>query len=224
MDDIWKLTTPGKGIVQIRNFDQGLILSMGAILKLLKPTDAVKTYVLETGDCAGDVPIYFSSGDPAISYETVPRIVVTRSSEDDAGQRLHPGHIQWEDRWDDSPQISGSDFFEEYEQSYQAWPYDITYDLDIRATTRNQSNSIWNYIMANSTVKPKGYMSLRDSANDLRTYDVLFDSIGNADEMDDINQRFIGLSVTLRVLGEIDILSNERFKTVKQSDITVVKK
>ena len=223
MDQYWQLTTPGKGTVDLRNYDEGLVTSMGAILKNYG-TPPIMTYVLETGSggCGGDVPVYFSSADPTIVKETIPRVFITRSSEDEVLQRLHPGDIEWRDRFDNSPEIGTTGNYQEVEESVQAWPYDFSYDLDIRGATRLQAQAIWSWIQKNTTIKPQGYINVKDSAGDVRGYDIQYDSISQADEVDDIHMRYPGLAVTIRVLGEVNIYpvggSDSRKKVIQQTD------
>lgn len=221
MNDYWKLTTPGKGLMDLRLFDEGIVSSIGAVLDSALDPPA---FQIKNVPCAGDVTVFMSSADPNIVSETLPRIVVTRSSWDDAGQRIHPGWKQWRDRYDDSPEIDSTGEYKEMEQLQQAWPYDISYDLDIRAATKREAQAILNYIQRNTTVKPKGYVTVKDSVGDTRTYDCLYDSVSQADEVEDIHMRYPGVSVTIRVLGELDIFTTEVAHTVESQQMNVGRK
>jgi len=221
MNDFWKSTTPGKGMVYPRNFDEGLVRTMGGVLTTF---NGVQTYVIPNIPCAGQVPIYVSPPDPLIVSEVIPRIIINPSSMDDGGTRIHPGHVQWQDRHDTSPEIDHSGFYQEMDESLQAWPYDISYEIEISGSFKKMVQGIWKWIMANSTIKPKGYITVWDDAGDPRGYDVIFDSITESDAIDDIYLRFPGMTVTLRVMGEIDIMPIETSRLVEQTNLTVEKK
>lgn len=215
------------GRVFLRNFDEGVILTLGAELATTHPSGVTAHYTLnlpDVGAAPGSSGIQVLFGFPEDGYEKMrlPLIVVTRQDLEPAPQRWHSvGAMQA--RYPSStaqpvqvqtPQgvIQGHDTMVDLPQ---AFPYDINYTITCLSRRRgggNRSGESYSKLAVNEILQhlmkkfpPYGVVWLKDSLNEWRQYDAMASTVGSEDEVAGVTDRTVGFSFSLRVEGELDI-------------------
>ena len=222
------------GTVSLRDFDQGVVTTMGATL-FYNARGEPRNYYLDIPGVRGrigregipGVPIVFAFPEDVFEKYDFPLIVCRRDDITPAMNRWHPGSLQYR-----APAAIGSQAvvnsnpgnpdavdligFTHMEQLQQAAPYDITYTISIFAHNRsggtNQANAILKKILR--VYQPYARVHLVDSIGDGRTYEAFQESISHLDDVPEVVDRVIGFAVTLRVEGELDLLDPETKATV----------
>ncbi len=234
------------GTVSLRDFDQGVIETMGAYLQYNdkgKPTN----YFLQIDDAKGrvgrqgkliapitpgqeavpGVPVVFSHPEDVFAKYDLPLVAIRRDDIAPATNRWHPGLKQYRAPAETSlPEVvgdqSGVNLVEEKEQ---AVPYDITYTISILARMRgqggigqtNQANAILHHVL--KVYQPYCLVKVFDSLGDGRTYEAFQEAISHLDEVPEVADRVVGFAITLRVEAELDLHDPEIRNTVLSRNI-----
>lgn len=217
------------GYVTLRDFDCGVVETMGSVV-------VNENYWLTVPgiDPPPGVPgIFVTFANPEPEYEKyrIPMVLVRRSDISPAMQRWHPGLGQYRVpapealpvtvQLRNGTTVSG---YDRYEETQQACPFDISYDIEITARhrgdagVRNQANLILAHLL--KVYPPYCRVLLKDSIGDVRSYDAFMESMAVLDEVVDVADRQIGFSMSLRVEGELDV-SDPEVTTVVTSPANV---
>ncbi len=226
------------GTVGLRDFDEGVVITMGAELAISskgQPVNyflqvpGVKGRIARDGTPIPGVPIVFAFPEDVFEKYDFPLIVVRRDDIAPAMSRWHPGTLQYRAPARNAHQVVTSSNpgnpdaddltgFDSVEELQQAVPYDITYTISIFARNRgsgtNQANGILNAILRR--YQPYSCVFVKDSLGDGRTYEAFQESISHLDEVPEVVDRVIGFAVTLRVEAELDLSDPEIKRTVTQ--------
>jgi hypothetical protein len=222
------------GTVCLRDFDQGVVTTMGAQLAYNDQGQA-RNYYLDVPGVRGrigregipGVPIVFAFPEDVFEKYDFPLIVCRRDDITPTMNRWHPGLVQYR-----APAGTGSAAvvnsnpgnpgaedltgFNKVEELQQAAPYDISYTISIFGRNRgggtNQANAILKTILR--VYQPYSLVHVIDSIGDGRTYEAFQESISHLDEVPEVVDRVIGFAVTLRVEAELDLLDPETKNTV----------
>jgi len=220
--------------VSLRDFDKGVVTTMGATL-FYNERGEPRNYYLDVPGVRGrvsregipGVPIVFAFPEDIWEKYDFPLIVCRRDDITPTMNRWHPGSLQYR-----APSATGNQTvvntspgrpesanvfgFSRMEQLQQAVPYDISYTISIFAHNRgggtNQANAILNAILR--VYPPYCLVHLVDSVGDGRTYEAFQESISHLDDVPEVADRVVGFAVTLRVEGELDLLDPETMATV----------
>lgn len=220
------------GTVTLRDFDQGIIETLGAFLQRSetgKPTN----YFLQIDGAEGrvgrdgkliapitpgqtapsGVPVVFSHPEDVFAKYDLPIVAIRRDDITPATSRWHPGLKQYRAPAETGlPATVGSNNgFNLMEEREQAAPYDITYTISILARLRgqggigqtNRADAILAYVL--KVYQPYCLVKVFDSIGDGRTYEAFQESISHLDEVPEVTDRVIGFAVTLRVEAELDL-------------------
>lgn len=207
------------GIVTLRDFDQGVIETLGATV-----TD--ENYFLAVAGIAPPpgvvgVPVTFAFPDDAYEKYRMPAVVIRRDDLSPATQRWHPGAMQYRAPGEGANPVvasTGASGFDRMEESQQAVPYDILYTISIMARhrgatgQRHQSNLILNHVLR--VYQPYCLVRVKDSLGDFRTYEAFNEGVGMLDEAPGVTERSVGFAITLRVEAELDLNDPAVSKTV----------
>jgi hypothetical protein len=200
------------GTVTLRDFDAGVVLTMGA---QQGEGSFSRYYFLPAipGVCPPrglpGIPIVFSTSEDVFTEYVIPQVVVTREDIAPAMQRWHPGARQYRVPGLGVAQVEGG--YEAYEEMTSAVPYDFTYQISVEARNRggvgtevrSQANAVFMYVL--SIYQPYSLVRVVDSIGDTRRYEAFGDSLSMLDEVLDVTDRTVGFGISLRVEGELDL-------------------
>lgn len=201
------------GQVFIRDFDRGIIETMGATIRL---QDKVNVgYFL---DIAGvepppgmpGIPIVFTLPEDMFEPIRMPWIMVARDDVSTAIQRWHPGTMKYRAPREGAIEsyLEGNVGFDGYEEQPMAEPVDVTYTITAAATRRsglasNALEKVWYYIR--KVYKPYSLVIVNDSVGDRRTYNVFREGEFDASDVIEVGSRVASMGISVRVEGEHDI-------------------
>lgn len=231
------------GRVSIRDYDQGIIESLGAeIVENLEDENHDPGYYVKIPGVLGGpnsprsrdsekllmVPVKFALPEETLITYEVPIILITPESMQPAYERWHPGTIVYrtKSKTADTVTINGKTGFTEVEEIQQTVPYDLIYSIQALAVNRggltgmSASNAIFAikyYIQ--SKFPPACAIFVTDSIGDQRSYDAICESMTRVDSSSETGRRMMGFSFTLRILGvDDDIHQPYTVKTVLKTE------
>ena len=218
------------GIVGLRDFDQGIVDTLGAV-EVRDNKNATGYYLIDvpgfdrTGGVAAPdgfvgVPIVFSYPEDTFQKYKLPMLMVRRDSIDPALTRWHPFSQQYNAYTQGSRRIGVNIArpgqnpnwiygYDKKEDMQQAVPYDITYTLRLITKFRgdqgkaNHTNALLTHIL--KVFQPYCRVLVRDSLGDLRSYEAFQDNISSSDSSSEVADRTMGFDITLRVEAELDL-------------------
>ena len=227
------------GSVGLRNFDQGVLDTLGAVVieqNYWIPTSAVVPVVPTPGQPG--IPVVFAFPEDLFERYKQPVITVRRDDISPALQRWHPGLQQYR-----APAQTATAFevsrgdplnpivvrgYDKYESREQAVPFDITYTISVlarhrgygpsgdtpsgTASPKTQANALFDYVIR--IFAPYTSILLRDSLGDCRSYSAFMEGTAHLDELAQVTERVIGFALTLRVEAELDLAA-----TVEQTSV-----
>lgn len=219
------------GQVFLRNYDQGVIETLGGYIGLMNPDGSpaslsgggsVSSSLCATTACKKNyfidipaakpskVPVIFNKPLPTFENKFLPSFLVTRGDATPAMQRWHSiGATQYrvgvgavtEVVLANGQTVSG---YEEYEQLVQAMPFDIPYTITAMARYEREAVAMLKKLL--SVYKPCSRILVKDSLCSIRSYTVWNENgFSDISEIIDINDRMKGYSVDIRVEGELDL-------------------
>ena len=208
------------GRVSIRDFDLGALLTVGAELKE-DPGGVERYYLVGVRNACPSpgnpgIPIYFAYPDDKVVQFEMPCIVVRRDEMTPALNRWHPGSMQYRTPGAGSLKrvspVTGRTGFSHMEEMAQAIPYDFGYTYTIWARNRggrgqqaprNQVNALVMYLM--SKLQNAFPFKLIDSVGDYRFYQGFQESVSPSDEVGEVGERIMGMTLSVNILGELDL-------------------
>jgi hypothetical protein len=228
------------GTVGIRNFDAGVVETLGAFIaddgnglpKYYTKIDSGPEGDIACGPPgAPGVPVVFAYPEDVLQDYKEPFILVRRDDITAAMDRWQPAGIQYRAPGKGAvpfiatlpggATVSG---FDRMEQLGQAIPYDITYTIQVRARyrgatgQRNQVNAMFAHVLR--IYPPYGKVNVVDSIGDLRGYEAFNEGISNTDSVGEVTERSLGFAITLRVEAELDLKDPATVQTVRRTLIT----
>ena len=225
------------GFVGIRNFDQGVVESLGAFLaddKNGQPKYWIKPFSGEWGDNAKGipelpgVPVFFANPEDVNQDMKLPFVEVRRDDISPAMERWAQGNQQYRAPADGARPISVTlpdgriiTGYDRVEIVAQAIPYDITYTISVKARfrgapgQRNQVNGIFGHVLR--MYPPYGKINVVDSIGDVRGYEAFNEGISNLDNIVEVQDRVLGFAVTVRVEAELDSKDVHTAQTVRHT-------
>jgi hypothetical protein len=223
------------GEVFIDDYDRGVITTMGGcpnvyeIKELAIPANSM--YVIK--DIPGvspppsyeGVPVYFAFPDENIENKIMPSIIVRRDAITPALNRWHPGNLQYTCPTPGATEstvynpITGQPIasgYNSYQQRWQAAPFDLLYNIQLRARYRNnlraESMKLLHFVM--KMYKPYTIVTIFDSLGRHRRYDAFMETPSAVDIMPDLDGKEANFNITLRVEGELDLENPFRLRGV----------
>ena len=218
------------GSVFLEDYDIGLAESLGGeLIEIEFDGESVQVYALRVDGVTGPpeydgmVPILMGEPDPAYQEHLLPAIVISRGSIDPDMQRWHAGGFEY---FLPAPGATMKDvpgttrqIPDKVEIKRYAYPYNISYDLHLRARQRVQADRMlktvgkifWSY----------GQIHLKDSEGCERGYYAFVESIAALNEIIDVTDRLQGHTFSLRVEAELDFVDPRIAKTAQKITTTV---
>lgn len=194
------------GLVSIRDFDLGLVSTLGAVTDLTDKT--APSYVLDMSgaDATQRVKIFFAQPEQIFRMKIYPFITINRDEISPALNR-YMGVEQKDYRIGVSnAQITahGKSGYAQFENKLSAQPFDITYTLSCFDRYEGSAQAILNRLLR--IFPPIGKLNVIDSLQVARTYDCYFEGgVVNLQEAVDPVTRVRGYAISLRVEAELDL-------------------
>jgi hypothetical protein len=220
---VWDQIT---GNVFIRNFDQGIMDTLGAtadpnafnIVNGQKIPDPC--YKLDVN--GQEVSVYFSQPEPVFQKKLFPFITVNRDDMSPAMSRWHgPGQLEHKVGVSGVVVLpNGTSGYAASSMKYQAYPYDITYTISVWDRYEVTAQTILSKVLR--ALPPIGRILVKDSLNLLRTYEYYSEGgIANLQEVIDPVTRARGYAITLRIEAELDLLESITGNAVTGLDLSL---
>ena len=212
------------GVVSLRDFDQGVVETLGATI--IHDNYWLQVEGIDPPPGSPGVPVTFSYPEDVYEKYKLPVLMVRRDDISPAMQRWHPGTLQYR-----APAVeglpaatqlhgvtvTGSD---RYEEQQQAVPFDLMYSLQISARyrgalrSRNHLNRLLDFVLR--VYPPYCLVVVKDSIQSIRTYEAFMEGISPMDDVADVADRTLGFTITLRVEGELDLHDPVVYRAVTQ--------
>lgn len=201
------------GQVFIEDFDTGIATTIGAeLINTERDGELVQSYAVRiegvTGpdEYQGLIPVSMSDPEDVYQYSLMPQIVIARGAITPQANRWFPGgheYITAAPGAEDVP-VPGTNrkIPKRVEKKWWTLPYEISYDLHVRAKLRLQANRMLRHIGKFFWVY--GQVFVKDSENEERGYYAFMESIDNLGEISDVADRLQGHTFSLRIEGELD--------------------
>lgn len=215
-------TGPGEdyyGTMFLRNYDQGLIESLGAELtEVVRDGETSRAYALDLrgmrcvgpDSYGGKVPVMFGIPDPTMEPYLLPILIIKRGDPVPDWIRWEPGGTAYKLPADGSKQVSvvvdteGNEVsgYDKYETRKKEVPFNIPYDIEMRAKKEWQRTAMLQHVLKKLFQRS---MFVKDTAGNDRTYAFDLEGTTNADELADIADRTLSQVVSITVMAGLDI-------------------
>lgn len=208
------------GDVFIRNFDQGMVETLGGTVRTLADTNIGmglrKGYWIDVPACAPiEVPIIFNNPEQIYESKIYPSFLITRTSIEPATQRWHSvGQLEYIAGVSGTEEvIRGVSGFSKNETKVQAWPVDIFYDVSCFARYEHEAIPMVKTILR--VFKPYSRIKLLDSLGQERWYSAFAESgVQDIGELADVADRLKAYTISVRVEAELDLNDPQVSSTV----------
>lgn len=221
------------GEVTLRDFDQGIIETLGGVVingQYYINIDGVMPPAGEPG-----LPVHFMYPEDTFANLLFPCFVVNRDDISSATMRLHPGMDQYRAPAPTAQPVQVQtpwgvrDYYDRTIQQAQATPYDITYTVNMYNTKRGgyggkkAVNAMLDYVLRRCPIY--GQVFVKDSLGDVRSYEMFQEGISGVDDVAGVAERYTQFAVTFRVEAEYDLNPVREARTVTSRTLrTTIKK
>lgn len=200
------------GQVFLRNFDQGMVDTIGAITDPTNPPGDPRFILTVPGATDQTVKVYFAKPEAIFRKKVYPFITIDREEFTPALHRwMGVGQLEYRTGVSgtqifvqtsrDGTGVSG---FGQYQTKPQAIPYDIVYTVTCFDRYEGPAQAMLLKLL--KVFPPVGKVFVSDSLGLNRTYEAYQEgAIANLKEVIDPVTRFIGYAITVRVEGELDL-------------------
>lgn len=200
------------GTVFLRDFDEGLVRTMGGeLIEIELDGEMVQSYVIMIDGVTGPdmyggaIPVIWQNPEDVYQPGMLPHVNVSRTALTPAMNRWFPGGYEYRTPAAGAKIVrSGIGVEGPSMLEYKAWayPYDISYEVHLRARLRAQADKMLRQI--GKKFWAYGQIYLVDSEGAQRGYYAYQESIDSLDEVADIADRMLGWTISLRCEGELD--------------------
>jgi hypothetical protein len=200
------------GTVFLRDFDEGLVRTMGGeLIEIKLDGEKVQDYALMVDGVTGPdqyggaVPIIWQNPEDVYQAGLLPHVNVSRTAVTPAMQRWFPGGYEYRTPAASAQTVRAGNGIEGpsiLEFKPWAYPYDISYEIHLRARLRSQADMMLRQI--GKKFWAYGQIYLTDSEGSSRGYYAFQESLDTLDEVADIADRMLGWTISLRCEAELD--------------------
>lgn len=205
------------GLVTIRDFDQGIIETLGAV------SSNGRYFLTLSGMQEGtNIPVVFRQPEQPLNSHRLPQILITRNDLDPANERWQSvRHLDYFTGISGTQEvIDGVTGYREVEYKAQSWPYDIPYVIACYARYEYDAQVMLRKMMRR--FKPYCAIFVKDSLGVVRSYTGFLDgAINDISEVTDVADRVRAYAMTVRVEAEIDLFDPVLADTVSATQITI---
>jgi len=200
------------GTVFLEDFDIGLAETIGAekVTIELDGEDA-EVYALRVPGVTGPeqyhglIPVFMSEPEDSFAENVIPQIILSRGSVQPAPARGFGGGHEYMVPAHGSREVASSGGLRgpsAVEVKPWARPFDISYDVHLKARLRGQADRMLRAV--GKHLPNFGEVSLVDSEGDRRGYLAVVDSYESLSEINDVADRLLGHTIPVRIEGELD--------------------
>lgn len=200
------------GQVFVEDFDVGIATTLGAeLVDHVRDGETAKVYAVRIEGVNGPdqygglVPIFMSEPEDAYENNQLPQIIISRGAITPDMQRWFPGGHEYQipaSVAELKPGPGGRLMPNLVEKKRWTVPYEISYDVHLRARLRRQADLMLRYAL--QYYWARGQVFVIDSEGAERGYYAFQESIDNLAEVSDVAERLQGHTISLRVEGELD--------------------
>lgn len=200
------------GSVSIEDFDIGLATTFGSeLVQVTLDGELAEVYALRVAGVTGPdlyqglVPVFMSEPEDAMMDNVIPHIMISRGSIQAAQARWFGGGHEYMVPAHGAVEVTSSGGLKGPSRvEVKPWsrPFDISYDVHIRARLRSQADRMLMHL--GRYLWAYGQVFLTDSEGDSRGYYAFADSYENLSEISDVSERLQGYTIPLRVEAELD--------------------
>lgn len=214
------------GLMFLRNYDEGIVRTMGARLARTENTAGFgENYFLiglegasQPPDAPG-IPIYFGTGEDVFNEFRLPAILVTRGGIEPALQRYHPHKVQYRAPAPGARRITlgGRVGWTKYVERAQSIQLDLVYTVRVFARRyggggiSKDGNAIFEYLA--QIWHPHAAVQCVDTAGYRRAYYASV-TYGTEDEVVDVTMRTVGHSFDITIQADLDYNPEKTFTAV----------
>lgn len=219
------------GQVFIRNYDQGVIETLGGYIDIYDITGgagdgSVSTQLGKclTSNCRRNyfidipatspmkVPVIFNKPWPTFEGATLPAFMITRLDAAPALERWHSVcaiqyRIPAKDANFVAVELANGDIvsgYDSYEALPQAWPFDLSYSISVMARYEREAIPMLKKVL--SVYKPESKILIKDSLCTQRSYTVWNEGgFSDISEITNISDRMKAYSVEIKIEAELDL-------------------
>lgn len=202
------------GQIFLEDFDVGLAQTIGAeLINIELDGEETQVFALQVDEVSGPdeyqglVPVIMSDPDDSYGEQFLPQVVIQRGTITPAMSRWFPGGHEYLIPAANADTVEASDGRSgpnRMERKPWSWPFDISYDLHIRARYRVQADRIFKRV--GRVIWAYGQIFLTDSEGEDRGYYAFVESNDALQELNDIADRMLGYTISMRVEGELDFV------------------
>ena len=201
------------GSVFLEDYDIGLARTIGAeLIEVEFDGEMVQTFAVRIQGVTGPdltqglIPVQMTDPEDAFTAHLLPQIVISRGSVTPSmSGRWHPGGHSYQVRAANAETVVSSGGISgpsRVEQKAHPLPFDISYDVHLRARLRTQADRMLAFV--GRILWAYGQLRLIDSEGEERGYYAFVDSYENLSEIADVADRLQGHTVSVRVEAELD--------------------
>lgn len=220
--------------IYLEHYDEAIIRALGGSLNsiVIDGEEAQFYGVIIPGVCGperyrGLVPIFFGQGMDVINPYLLPQITISRTGVEDDLQRVMPTTLAHKVAAIHSKRIQvtlpdGTVLVgpSRKETKEAAWPVNITYTVQVRSRLHAEMLAMFRWVTSRLHHQDLySYITVWDSADAPRHYDIFRESMSDISEYIDVNDMVRGYEFSYRVEGEIDIIRPTVHATVVQPEV-----
>jgi len=208
--------------IYIENYDEGVMRALGGVKDsfVIAGEEAQYYSTVIPGVCGpeptvyhGRIPIFFGKGREILHPNLLPAIVIARTGIEDDMARVRPKtQAHYVPAFGASrlrivkPDGSALDGYDPMETKEASWPVNITYGVQIRSRVEMDLLRMFRWVTTHMRSQDLySYITVWDTANDPRNYDIFRESITDIGDYIDVNDVVRGYDFSYRVQAEIDI-------------------
>lgn len=189
------------GEVTIRDFDQGVIETLGATVH---PDNQYYVNLPQMHEVQ-DVPVVFNQPEQILVNHRLPVFAINRLDLEPDNARWHSvEQFEYREGIGNPEIVDGVTGYASYETKSQAWPFNIPYVISCYGRYEHEAQIMLRKMMRR--FRPYCAIFVRDSLNEIRSYTGFVEgAIANISETIDVADRVKAYSITVRVEAEIDL-------------------
>ena len=219
------------GQVFLEDYDIGLARTLGGeLIDIELDGETVQKYAVQiegvTGpdEYQGLVPIDMSDPEDAYVEHLIPQIIISRGAVTPQMNRWFPGGREYQIRAKIAQDVKSSGGLtgpSHVERKWWTYPFEISYDVHLRARLRAQADRMLRQI--GRVFWAYGQIFLVDSEGDERGYYAFVESYDNLSEIADVADRLQGHTISMRVEAELDFNEPHIMPTTPKLSVNVRK-
>lgn len=221
------------GFVEVGDYDRGVMRTLNVELQDPVIGDRPRLFMRVPGIAGTEedkVPVIFVNPEQVLSVYKVPMVLIRREGTDPAmarwyqqdEYRIPAENAVVHEKVDSNTGLCTGKGWTYLESKARAYPYDISYTIELVARYRKDANKILRKVL--SVFPPYGNIVVLDDLGCARTYFAQQTGFTEITEINDLVTRQPAYAVSILVWGELDHNEPERRKTAEGVNVTLYQK